>query len=379
MECGICLHPYESNNSKKHPFILECGHSFCKGCLRKLLFTNPVYPVCPLDRSKISKKFEEFKTNYSLLDIISKNQAAQRNCLSRSKISEKISRLTHSLKSNSNDNGFFPGKLVNNMPKITNRKVLLILEKYGNFLEKIEDIENPNSPFQVYQLDDGSAYFGQMKQGMREGLGRQIWPDGSVYEGIWRNDMANIYGRLIHSDGDFYQGSWKNNKVNGKGKFQSEDGEIYDGEWLNDTQHGYGVETWPNKVKYEGCYKEGKRNGQGKFYWSDGSTYEGDFLNNDIDGVGKYSWTNVGILVCQWKMNKCQGEGRVNYDDGKSYEGQYLNGKKNGFGIYEFPDGKMYKGYWKDGKKHGIGLHKSKNGKEILGEWFEDKLIRWFV
>ena len=57
------------------------------------------------------------------------------------------------------------------MPKIANRKVLSILEKYRNFLEKIEDIENPNSHFQVYEFDDVSGYFGQIKQGMERRIG----------------------------------------------------------------------------------------------------------------------------------------------------------------------------------------------------------------
>ena len=42
-----------------------------------------------------------------------------------------------------------------------------------------------------FTLRNGATYTGQWLDGMRDGIGQQLWPDGSRYEGQWRNDKAN--------------------------------------------------------------------------------------------------------------------------------------------------------------------------------------------
>ena len=66
--------------------------------------------------------------------------------------------------------------------------------------------------------------FRNIKENIREGRGKQIWPDGSLYEGFWRNDKANGKGRLIHSDGDVYEGDWVSDKAEGYGIYTHMDG-----------------------------------------------------------------------------------------------------------------------------------------------------------
>ena len=56
------------------------------------------------------------------------------------------------------------------------------------------------------QLDNGISYEGEWKDGMREGIGTQIWADGSKYVGEWNLNKANGKGILYHSDGDIYEG-----------------------------------------------------------------------------------------------------------------------------------------------------------------------------
>lgn len=106
-----------------------------------------------------------------------------------------------------------------------------------------------------YELDSRSVYMGQWsRDGLRHGLGTQLWPDGSKYVGYWMNDMANGRGRLIHADGDIYEGEWFNDKANGRGTYIHMDGAKYTGEWSDDKQNGYGVESWADGSCYEGNY-----------------------------------------------------------------------------------------------------------------------------
>ena len=41
-----------------------------------------------------------------------------------------------------------------------------------------------------------------MENGLRSGMGTQIWPDGARYEGEWKDDKANGKGRFDHATGD---------------------------------------------------------------------------------------------------------------------------------------------------------------------------------
>ena len=68
-----------------------------------------------------------------------------------------------------------------------------------------------------YTLRNGATYTGQWLDGMRDGIGTQLWPDGSRYEGQWRNDKANGQGKLVHADGDIYEGQWVADRFEGHG------------------------------------------------------------------------------------------------------------------------------------------------------------------
>jgi len=268
MECGICLIAYEPKNPDRYPLFLECGHTFCKICVKDLL---SVKPLCPLCRSKITKKFDDLKTNFALLDILSQ-KASQLSPVKQSNFKK-----SDIYQNNSN---FKQGKkLISEMPKITDTKVLKTFDKFGPYLENIEDPETCDLPYEgPYQFENGVVYMGQMKNEMREGLGIQVWPDGSRYEGIWLNNKANKKGRLIYSDGDFNFGDWKDDKKFGKGKFVHFDGAAtYEGEW-NDEKHGFGNEKWLDGAFYQGEYKNGQKSGKGKFHWADGSVLTEIFL-----------------------------------------------------------------------------------------------------
>ena len=277
MECGICLRPYEAKEIDLNPYLLECGHTFCRQCIFDLLKASP---ECPLDRQKITKPFAEIKANYALLDVIislkglqitevkkkapllktkssimeEQNQLNKENSMEKPKEPEEENKKEEEKK----DEDIKPAEMkpadekgpeffikIDEFTKITNLNVQATLDKYGQFLGHINEEESAKNPAQgPFQLENGSTYFGQMVNNKREGLGKMQWSDGSMYEGFWNNNMANGLGRLIHSDGDMYEGDWINDKAHGQGKYIHMDGARYDGGWVEDKQQGKGLETW---------------------------------------------------------------------------------------------------------------------------------------
>lgn len=51
-------------------------------------------------------------------------------------------------------------------------------------------------PLSLIQFKSGASYEGEWKEGMRDGLGKYVWPDKSYYIGNFENDRACGKGRL---------------------------------------------------------------------------------------------------------------------------------------------------------------------------------------
>ena len=399
MECGICFVRYLTKGIDSRPYILECGHTFCGQCILDLLKSNG---ECPQDHQKITKSFDEITVNYAMLESISnlpeKEQTAEvqikKQVLLKTKSSmmeqqnflkkassieqpkEEIKNEVEDIKVNA-EVSIFNYKLVAEFPTIKSPAVLDALKKYGPFLEDAKDEEiQKNPPEGPYEYENGSVYLGQMKNGKKEGRGKQIWGDGPFYDGFWKNDLATGLGRFIHEDGEIYEGEWLNDKAHGKGKYIHCDGANYIGDWIEDQQSD-GVETFADGAKYVGSYKEGKKNGKGEFYWADGSSYKGEFLKNNIHGFGEYAWVDGRRYIGDWLDNKMNGKGTFFWPNGRRYEGEYHLDKKQGYGIFYWADGQVFKGEWKDGKQHGNGFYCAVGGKFKQGEWHNGKRVLW--
>ena len=77
MECQICFEPYDVNNFIPK-MLINCGHSFCKICLDRIINKRTVVtcPVCR-EQTRISKKDKEnsiLPTNFSIVELIDKNK-----------------------------------------------------------------------------------------------------------------------------------------------------------------------------------------------------------------------------------------------------------------------------------------------------------------
>ena len=65
MECAICLEKYDAK--VKRPMMIDCGHTFCKICVKKIKLASN---RCPYDAIIIEKQFEKIAINFALEEVI---------------------------------------------------------------------------------------------------------------------------------------------------------------------------------------------------------------------------------------------------------------------------------------------------------------------
>lgn len=77
MECQICFELFDSTNFIPK-MLVNCGHSFCRICLDRLI-NKKLTVTCPVCReiTNLSAVKENLPTNYSLVEIIDKNEDSE--------------------------------------------------------------------------------------------------------------------------------------------------------------------------------------------------------------------------------------------------------------------------------------------------------------
>ena len=72
-ECGICSEDYDADVQSKKPYVLQCGHTYCKQCLDQV-------SACPFCR----KPFREKTPNFLVISLLEKENERRRvNILAR--------------------------------------------------------------------------------------------------------------------------------------------------------------------------------------------------------------------------------------------------------------------------------------------------------
>ena len=80
-------------------------------------------------------------------------------------------------------------------------------------------------------------FYGDVKNGARDGYGIIVLHKGHKYEGEFKNHERHGYGYYIRGAeaaqniGDKYIGNFKNNQPHGRGTYYFVDGRVYDGTW----------------------------------------------------------------------------------------------------------------------------------------------------
>ena len=114
--------------------------------------------------------------------------------------------------------------------------------------KKNEDakVYNINSDDDVIRYENGDIYKGQIKNGIREGLGTCYFANKDVYEGMWKNDKMDCVGKYIFADKSFYSGDFKNGCKEGIGVFTCDDYK-YIGQYYADKKGRVGTFHLPDK------------------------------------------------------------------------------------------------------------------------------------
>jgi hypothetical protein len=205
----------------------------------------------------------------------------------------------------------------------------------------------------TYHWEDGSEYFGNWVNGIREGNGTYKDYSGLYYDGQWKNNRFHGKGKLIIPKNFTYEGNFENGQTHGQGKSVWDDGREYEGDWVQGQMQGYGTHTWPKSSaarRFTGWFYQGKPKGEGEF---------------ETDGLGDnstilYKTKNWAVAANNGFGGAYTGSIEFRFTDGNrdSYEGEWKDLALNGSGKALFHNGDIYDGEWQNNKFHGEGTYK---------------------
>ncbi|XP_072380059.1 uncharacterized protein [Diabrotica undecimpunctata] len=199
---------------------------------------------------------------------------------------------------------------------------------------------------------DNTSYKGDFKDGYITGKGEMVLPDLTKYEGEFCNGFFHGNGFLnILNTPRCYYGEWKNGKKDGYGWMMYEPGNWYEGKWSNDLRHSKGLRKYKNGSKYSGEWVDNKKQGKGKMLFFNDDYYFGEWYDNKPHGYGEYIWDLVFNQTFCFPL--------YNW-----YKGSWKTGERDGIGIMNFGTdcGATYAGTWRKNFKHGPGLMVCGNG-----------------
>jgi len=119
--------------------------------------------------------------------------------------------------------------------------------------------DTPKAKIERIEYASGSVYEGEMKDGLRHGVGTYRWSNGDVYIGKYVNDVRQGKGKFIYASGAVYEGDFLDGNFHGHGVYRWADGDTYDGEWKNDERHGNGKWINADGSYFTGVWENGER------------------------------------------------------------------------------------------------------------------------
>ena len=390
LKCNICNNKYKQIVDIDNFFICnKCDKNMCLICKSNHDKSHKI--INYIDKKYVCKKHDESYTKYCKncmedICILCENDHKAHDIFDLSKILISKNELEILMKGLSEAIHKFKFK-INIMEKILNRMVIIletfykvnndIINNYDtskrNFhkLENINFIKNYNKKLikelnkvieedKIYEYslnnfynEDGDKYFGETKNGLKEGNGILYYNKENQYkrkryEGEFKNDKLEGKGIMYWDNGAKYEGVFKNDNRDGKGIYYYINGEIYEGEFKNGIKEGKGIYYYINGDKYEGDFKRGMKEGKGKFYYKNGDKYDGDWKNDLKEGKGVFTCINGEQYQGDFKNDKKDGKGYLLYNNGEQYKGDFSNNKREGQGEYLWNNGDKYKGIWND-------------------------------
>jgi hypothetical protein len=84
--------------------------------------------------------------------------------------------------------------------------------------------------------NDGQYYHGELRDGIRSGLGTEGYLEGDkycYYDGEWEEGMYHGKGKKTYANGDVYTGPFFEDQMHGKGIFTFANGDVLESEWVH--------------------------------------------------------------------------------------------------------------------------------------------------
>ena len=103
-----------------------------------------------------------------------------------------------------------------------------------------------------------AVYFGELKNGKKNGLGVCTYSNGDIYQGMYKNDELHGLGVYKFAGGSVYEGAFENSNRHGQGVRRFANGDVYEGAWENNKMHGRGVYRYANGRVERGLFRDGK-------------------------------------------------------------------------------------------------------------------------
>ena len=143
-------------------------------------------------------------------------------------------------------------------------------KKFGDeILSKLkydEMLKKEDKTYAILNCAEG-IYLGSInKDSKPDGLGKFCYNDSSEYFGEFDNGNA-YFGKLKEPKEGVYYGEFKDGKKDGKGEMLYANGTIYIGDFKDDKRNGQGVYVFVNGHKYVGEFKDNKIYGDGEMIY----------------------------------------------------------------------------------------------------------------
>ncbi|CCI40849.1 unnamed protein product [Albugo candida] len=160
---------------------------------------------------------------------------------------------------------------------------------------------------------NGDTFVGSVDSNLlKQGNGKYIWQNPSSDEDNRGKEFAS------------YDGNYLDGVKQGIGKMIFPNGDIYHGEWKDDKMHGEGAFMYANGDIYSGEFEQGIREGQGTYeYAADRSMLTGKWVMNALID-GRWKFKNGGEYIGRFENGKPIGPCVLKSRSGLQIEAEYV-------------------------------------------------------
>ena len=135
-----------------------------------------------------------------------------------------------------------------NIQNISDNMIIL-----NDKFDQMNSVSGKKSVLGTEEYENG-RYFGELKEGKKDGKGVYYYNNGDRYEGNWKEGVREGKGIYYYSNGESYEGDFKNDKFNGKGVFSYKDGIREMGDYKDNVPTGVFARLHPDgKVEAIKC------------------------------------------------------------------------------------------------------------------------------